>query len=36
VVIKLSVGVGELFVHGGAMCFELFPSMAHTRQDIYM
>jgi hypothetical protein len=25
VVIKLSVGVLELFVHGGAMCFELFP-----------
>jgi hypothetical protein len=34
VVIKLSVGISELFVHGGASCVELIPRHGHKAKSI--
>jgi hypothetical protein len=35
VVIKLSVGVGDLFVHGGAPCVEVIPRHGHNAKSIW-
>jgi hypothetical protein len=34
VVIKLSVGVSEVFVHGGLSCVELIPRHGHKARGI--
>jgi hypothetical protein len=33
-VIKLSVGVSKLFVHGGVLCIELIPRHGHKAKSI--
>jgi hypothetical protein len=35
VVIKLSVGVGELFFHGSAPCVEVIPRHGHKAKSIW-